>query len=375
MRNIAHPSSRLLLLSFAVCGIACQGHAATPARPLSSETIFTQSRPSVVLVHAQFSSQVMIPSPAMSPDQQTALQRAIDAKAAAGSLDRTDAQAVLVATLEETAANIFSYFSPSPDPSRLRQLPAAVTMTSSGFIVSRDGAVATNAHVVAMSADVLGALMLRQAVEAFVPFMSGIPTSVPAETRQRLADAQVRWATKYAQVGVIETSLIVFTGPSIAGPVKASQGTVASLVKAGSAAREGDVAVIRLAGRRTWPAIPLGSDSGLHVGDRIYVIGYPAPASLDQPLTPDASFVSRMAPGLVSGRTSMTGGGSSIATDAATTPGDSGGPMIDSSGKVVGLLSSGSIDPATGQAVQGPGVGVPVSSVRAVLTAAGVRLS
>jgi S1-C subfamily serine protease len=361
-----------VLLLLALPEIACQGGTGSPAyAQLTSQRIFAQSRSAVVLVYAEFSSQVTIPSAVISPAQQSALQRTIDAEAAAGHLDQTNSQAVLVATLEETAANILSYFNPSPDPSTLRQVPGQVTTTSSGFIVSRDGVVLTSAHAVATGMDVLKTLMVRQAVAAFVPFIS-VPDSVPADTKQRVTEAQQRWAAKYAEVGQITTKLIVFTGPSIAGPLKASQGTTAEPLAAADSGM--DVAAVRLQGHRTWPTIVLGNDGGLGVGDRVYVIGYPATATLDQPLTPAASFVSRMMQGTVSGRPEAAGG-RAIAMDAAATPGDSGGPVLDSNGKVVGLVSSGSIDPVTGTEVAGPVVGVPVSAVRTFLTAAKVKAS
>lgn len=373
MGTIVRSARIALLLLLALLEIACQGGTGPTAHAqLTSEGIFAQSRSAVVLVYAEFSSQVTIPSPVISPAQQSALQRTIDAEAAAGHLDQTNSQAVLVATLEETAANIFSYFNPSPDPSTLRQVPGQVTTISSGFIVSRDGVVLTSAYAVATGMDLVKTLMVRQAVAAFVPFMS-VPDSVPAETKQRIADAQQRWAAKYAEVGQITTKLIVFTGPSIAGPLEASQGTTAELVAAADSGV--DVAAVRLHGHKTWPTIVLGNDGGLGVGDRVYVIGYPATATLDQPLTADASFVSRMTQGTVSGRPPETAGGRAIATDVVATPGDSGGPVLDSNGKVVGLVSSGSIDPATGTQVPGPVVGAPVSAVRTLLTAAKVKAS
>jgi serine protease Do len=327
-----------------------------------------------VLVYARSSAEVTIPSALISADQQRALQDAIAAKAAAGQLDQSDQKAVEVATLDETAANIFTYFSPDPDPAMLQRWPGvAVTAIGSGFIVSRNGVIVTNAHLVAPGKDVLEPLMLRQAVAAALPFIGGIPASVPADTRQRLADAQLKWAMKYAQVGEIATTLAAFTGASISGVLNASQGTAARVMTAGAAVPGKDVALIKLEGRKTWPTVALGDERGLHVGDRVYVGGYSAAADLNPAFKDDQPFVLKQNQGVVSGSQKMAGGWSAIQTDAATTHGSSGGPVLNSHGEVVGVLSFGSVDASTGQEVQGSNIVVPASVVKEFLIRAGVK--
>jgi 2-alkenal reductase len=95
-----------------------------------------------------------------------------------------------------------------------------------------------------------------------------------------------------------------------------------------------DLAVIRPKAKRALPpAIPVGSSAGLRVGQSAYVIG--SPWGLDQSLTT----------GVISGlrREMPTTRGhevtNMIQTDAAVYPGNSGGPLLDSSGRLIGVVA------------------------------------
>ena len=93
-----------------------------------------------------------------------------------------------------------------------------------------------------------------------------------------------------------------------------------------------DVAVVHVEARGLdLAALPLGNASDLAVGDRVYVIG--------NPLDYDFSMTS----GIVSALHRMVRGpgdaaiGEAIQTDAAVNSGDSGGPLLDAAGRVVGI--------------------------------------
>jgi hypothetical protein len=62
-----------------------------------------------------------------------------------------------------------------------------------------------------------------------------------------------------------------------------------------------------------------------------------------------------------------------LQTDAAMTHGNSGGPVLDEQGRVVGVATFGSVDPSTGREVAGLNFAVPVSVVHELLAPASIE--
>ncbi|MWA04754.1 PDZ domain-containing protein [Actinomadura sp. LD22] len=96
-----------------------------------------------------------------------------------------------------------------------------------------------------------------------------------------------------------------------------------------------DVAVVKVEGQHSLPALALGDSSKLAVGDPVIAIG--SPLGLQGSVTTGiVSSLNRAVP------TQGEGGGDSsylnaIQTDAAINPGNSGGPLVDAKGRVIGI--------------------------------------
>jgi S1-C subfamily serine protease len=118
-----------------------------------------------------------------------------------------------------------------------------------------------------------------------------------------------------------------------------------------------DVAVIQIMDehRGEWPVATLGDSDALEVGEMVIAIGSPFE------LTSSVSY------GVVSatGRTGVGRGNSEdfIQTDAALNPGNSGGPLINLDGQVVGINTA--IQGATGANV-GVGFSIPINLARTI---------
>ncbi len=120
-----------------------------------------------------------------------------------------------------------------------------------------------------------------------------------------------------------------------------------------------DLAVVRLRNpRRVPPAIAIGSSADLKVGQFAFAIGNPF--GLDQSLTFGVISALR--------RRLPTSSGHEISnviqTDAAVNPGNSGGPLLDSSGRVVGV-NTAIISPSGSNA--GIGFAIPVDIVNRIV--------
>lgn len=121
-----------------------------------------------------------------------------------------------------------------------------------------------------------------------------------------------------------------------------------------------DVAVLKIdaPANELYP-IPIGKSDSLKVGQRVYTLGNPF--GLEGTLTTGIiSNLNRTLPSRVDGREMK----SIIQTDAAMNPGNSGGPLLDTSGRLVGMNVA--IATKTGQSA-GLGFAIPVNRIRQIV--------
>ena len=119
-----------------------------------------------------------------------------------------------------------------------------------------------------------------------------------------------------------------------------------------------DLALIRVdAGDVNWVPLPMGTTRGLQVGRKVLAIGNPF--GLDRTLTTGiVSSLSRAIAAPVADRDIIIEG--VIQTDAAINQGNSGGPLLDTDGELIG------INTAIVSGATGIGFAIPVETVRRV---------
>jgi putative serine protease PepD len=116
--------------------------------------------------------------------------------------------------------------------------------------------------------------------------------------------------------------------------------------------RRRDLAVLDVRGEVPAPPLPLGDSDAVQVGQTVLAFG--SPFGLDGTLTQ----------GIVSARRDHGGIEDLIQTDAPVNPGNSGGPLVDAKGRLVGVNTA--IVPS-GSGNHGIAFAVPSSAVRHVL--------
>ncbi len=89
-----------------------------------------------------------------------------------------------------------------------------------------------------------------------------------------------------------------------------------------------DIAMVKIEEPGKWPSVTLGTSKNLGAGDWVVALGHSA--GFDPARTPPVRF----------GRVISTGPGYFVTTDNTLIGGDSGGPLFDLSGKLVGIHSS-----------------------------------
>jgi S1-C subfamily serine protease len=124
-----------------------------------------------------------------------------------------------------------------------------------------------------------------------------------------------------------------------------------------------DLAVVRVEASEL-PAIPIGDSNPLEVGQLVVAIGSPL-----------GTFTETVTSGILSatGRSIEVGSSTSprttamsnlLQTDAAINSGNSGGPLLDASGAVVG------VNVAVATSAQGIGFAVPISAAAGIMAEA-----
>nr|WP_295974751.1 trypsin-like peptidase domain-containing protein [uncultured Bacillus sp.] len=121
------------------------------------------------------------------------------------------------------------------------------------------------------------------------------------------------------------------------------------------------------------PTLKLGNSDTVENQNNIWVIGYPAAAESDL-FSTDSLLESSMNGGQVSSasKTLEQGGSPVIQINAAATHGNSGGPVINEKGDIIGLLTFRG-DTVNGQEVQGFNFAVPVNTVKEFVNQAGAK--
>lgn len=114
-----------------------------------------------------------------------------------------------------------------------------------------------------------------------------------------------------------------------------------------------DVAILRIKADEPLPALPMGDDAEIEIGD--WVLAFGSPFGLDQTVT--QGIISAKSRGLKNLPTRQE----FLQTDAAINPGNSGGPLVNLKGEVIGINTA--IETRSG-GYDGVGFAVPISLAR-----------
>jgi serine protease Do len=348
-------------------GGAVPASAADPPKPLTSRRLFDQSRPSVQLITVQYSAGLVVPEPVVTQDSRRSLESIVADKIRRGEVPATQA-AAQGAIIDEIARNPSRWLTASSNVSRTN---IKLTTAGSGFSITPDGYIVTNAHVVApKEEDLKAAFLLESLRKESGDSAADLGDGLTQSQATKLANAMVRWATAQATLANFKKKITVY-GSSGSGSSSPSKSRTARLVDSGQQFPGKDVAVIKVQARNM-ATVPIGDDTTLNAGDRLFVLGFPGPATFDPVLSKDSQKEPTLTQGVLSAKKQVKGGFTILQTDAGMTHGNSGGPVLDEQGRVVGVATVGSVDPNTGREVAGLNFAVPASIVKDLLGHANV---
>jgi S1-C subfamily serine protease len=258
----------------------------------------------------------------------------------------------------------------------LLTLHAEFSTFGSGFLLSPDGYIATNGHVIQLFQDgneqQLQAELFFAGLEASGFFEreevlrgGGGGAALTHDTKLRLmqrllpyADITVskdldvylqNWRRYPAEVKEYSPPINAFTGRvSVPGLT----------VQTGK-----DIAVLKIEGR-DFPTMSIGDSDRMSIGNAVSVAGYPGTASFNDYIDPSAPMQASFTRGQVSSLKVDVKGTSLVQIDAAITNGNSGGPVLNDAGLVVGMATLG--------AEAGFNFAVPTSTINEFIRSAGV---
>lgn len=376
MRRLRYLTSLGVVSVVALQGLGgCQPKKADPNAELKTTRLAELAKPATVLIVSNYSASIAVPNVTIPQDRQQLLQQRLAERIQRGELPSDEAQLIRAAVME-LLTNWQDYMVAAGGS---RNVDAQVTAVGSGFFVTPDGYLVTNAHVVATEGDDLKqglvenalAKLIDQDVRDFASELGGQPDE---EILQKLRKACVEFYVANMNMSNVERTVDVQLSVGVPGVASTQKGMRAEVIPGamGTPIPGKDVAILKIQGDNL-PTLALGDDKALQVGDKIFPLGFPADATFFPAFDPSSISESSLTAGLVSARKQMKEGWEVIQTDAAIRGGNSGGPVLDSKGNVIGLATFGLVDQKTGADAVGVNFVVPMTIVNEFLTRANVK--
>jgi len=219
-------------------------------------------------------------------------------------------------------------------------------LSGTGTFISAHGDILTADHVVSPPQADLDSFLQQTAAQDVANYMNQVlkvnPPVTANQVAQALASGQLNSTSQYDTPRSRAYMSFAFTGPLSATSFQNIPSNVFSNVdriEAQSAVNQKDVAIIHVSNMNDMPMVQLGDSSGVQVQDQLTIIGFPGNG--DVSTTPTNLLTSSVNTVSVSSIKTTDTGAPLIQVGGNVEHGDSGGPALDSTGKVVGIVSFG----------------------------------
>ena len=359
---------KALLIVFLLAGFT-----RAEAQLLNAVQNYGMNRPGVVMVKTVFSADVYVNRIQLDSRHFNLLIDSIQ-KADSNGIVYT-AEQKLDIVLREINNHPNRFFKSSLD---YIKEPQEITSSGTGFIVTGDGYVATNCHLI----DRDNAFIRRQFfLSAFQQITEANISALESAWATRFSEQQKSilyntYASVYARlfsISLFDLRKEVFIEYS----VDTGHGTTSSVKKPAHVIIKGapmpgkDIALLKMDGDSALPTLKIASDELPKVGEQLFVYGYPGPVTNNNFISSESAIEPTLTTGIVSAVKKSVNGWPLIQMDANINRGSSGGPVCDEKGEVVGLTTFGSLENSGGLAA-GLNFAIPVSILQEFLDSVSV---
>ena len=260
--------------------------------------------------------------------------------------------------------------------------PPPFRETGTGWFVDTNGWVITNAHVVQPAHTPPQWLVNQQAQRAV--FGTCLPIALSQRGLEPGAKPDVEEVLKRELLDRVlprakvelspSVSLLMSNGIRLSAKVSKYSPPVA--VEKGPGVMSGrDLALLQVEASDL-PVFPVGQSESLKIGDAIRILGFPGVVLTHELLNASSKVEASVTNGAVSGFKQDVQNQPVIQTDAPAAWGNSGGPVINEQGAVVGVLTFVSLAPGPeGSIVQGFNFVIPADAVRDFLQGTAVTVT
>lgn len=236
--------------------------------------------------------------------------------------------------------------------------------TGTGWFIDSNGWIVTNGHVVQPAHELPRWVENEQA-------QKGVLQACMRNADESMKRSVLARALPGAKVD-LKPSIFILAANGFRLPAKVAK---YSPPIAGGAMSGRDLALLQVEAAEM-PAFTLGQSQGLKIGDPLRILGFPGVVLTHELLNSTAKVEASVTSGAVSGFKQDVSNQAVIQTDAPAAWGNSGGPVINTQGDVIGVLTFVSLAPGPeGALVQGFNFVIPADAVREFLKGTPVDLA
>ncbi|MCB9245837.1 MAG: trypsin-like peptidase domain-containing protein [Flavobacteriales bacterium] len=311
-----------------------------PAERLSKTAIVAINKPATLKVHTEFKLSYRYQEPSFF--SRIMLQIRTDAEAAQGRIPNTP-EAKFEYALKSLRDQPGNHFKPAMF---VKEGALQVGQTGSGMFITPNGHILTNAHVVELLPEQARLIVVqnvsRQEVinelQRYADYF-GVQ-SLNQELLNETTIVLMQAMANFVQPTYINAEYYVETGHTIEN---SEYRLPATLITKGNTIPGKDVAILK-AQIINAPTVALGKASELEIGDDLYLLGYPGEIDQNKELLQTVMEEPTFASGTASSWQTVTEGWRALGFDGNATKGNSGGPVFNKYGEVIGMLTFGSVD-------------------------------